>query len=109
MFFLAKHRYSSTNVTTDVVFLLRNENSVKTNPLADEELPAVDVGVEAEELLQGQPGGLRHSEARLPLMHPVHLSAEQLRHRHRRRDCGGHGDRDKETRHDKSGAATARH
>ena len=45
-------------------------NGSKTDPLADEEVVAVDVGVEAKELLQGQPGSLRHCEARLALFHP---------------------------------------
>ena len=86
---------------------LSSVSGIKANPLADEDLLAVDVGVEAEELLQGQPGGLRHGEACLPLLHPVHLVADQRRHR--RDCCVRQGDRDKETRDHKSGRATVRH
>lgn len=78
---------------------------IKTNPLADEEVLAVHVGVEEVELLQGQPGGLRHGDAGLVFLHPVRLDAVQ-RHRW---GCARQGDRDKETRDHKSGGPMVRH
>ena len=50
----------------------------KADPLADEEVVAADVGVEAEEVVQGQPHALRQAIARLAFLHPVHLVAGQL-------------------------------
>lgn len=58
-------------------------SSVEADPLADEDLGAVDVGVEAEELVLCQPRALRHGEARLVRLHPAHRVARQVR---RRRD-----------------------
>ena len=85
-------------------------NGSETDPLADEEVVAVDVGVEAEELLQGQPGSLRHREARLVLFHPVRLLADQRRGRRSRTVCVRQGDHgDEEERDHKSGGATLRH
>jgi len=54
---------------------------LKADPLADKYLLAVDVGVEAEELLLGQPRALAHGKARLARLHSVHIGACQLRHR----------------------------
>ena len=50
----------------------------KADPLADEELLAAEVGVEAEELVLSQPRALPHGTARLARLHPVHLVAGQL-------------------------------
>jgi len=79
----------------------------KADPLSDEEVIAVDVGVELEELLQGHPRSLRHGEARLTLLHPVHRLAVQRRCRW---ECVRQGDRDdKQARDCESGGATVCH
>ena len=51
----------------------------KTNPLADEHLIAAEVGVEAEELVLGQPRAFADGTARLARLHPMHLVTGQLR------------------------------
>ena len=86
-------------------------NGSETDPLADEEVVAVDVGVEAEELLQGQPGSLRHREARLVLFHPVRLLADQRRGCRSPSVCVCQGDHhgDEKERDNESGGATLRH
>ena len=79
----------------------------KADPLSDEEVIAVDVGVELEELLQGHPRSLRHGEARLTLLHSVHRLAVQRRCQW---VCVRQGDRDdKEARDRESSGATVCH
>jgi hypothetical protein len=50
----------------------------KADPLSDEELLAAEVGVEAEELVLGQPRALPHGTACLACLHPMHLVTSKL-------------------------------
>ena len=66
---------------------LLGSGRVEADPLAKEHLGAVDIWVEAEELLVGQGGARRDGGASVAGLHLVHRVARQYRHRLQRETC----------------------